>query len=467
MKTSLSFVVLFMYCSMSFAQSSSSVDSLIKENTEAIKILKKIHLSGYFQPEFQIAESKGVKNPGRDFEPNVDKRFIMRRARLKVAYNSKPFEMVLVTENTEGAFALHDVYASYTFEKLGLKYTAGLFPRPFGFEEQYSSANHEGPERARFSSTLLPTEADLGCKLSYFNVKPFTFEVGVFNGTATGKDFDSYKDIVARIGFDQKINSSNLSGGVSFYHGGIIQGTNKLFKTENVNNSIQFVLQDTLNHTKGSSALRQYLGADLQYSFKTTLGQTTLRAEWMSGTQPGSISFTDSPKLGTTLPTFDTYTRKFNALTTYFLHKIGETNLQLLVKYDWYDPNTKADEKDFVAGSNLNATDLKYSTVGLGLNYYYHNIYIMVYYDIIKNEKAANVVGFEKDIKDNVLTIISPKQRVKQFQLTLLPNPKVESDFQLFYDQKLLSKERKDLVNETISYYQTASEMLKKKKYQK
>ena len=70
-------------------------------------------------------------------------------------------------------------------------------------------------------------------------------------------------------------------------------------------------------------------------------------------------------------------------------------------------------------------------------------------------------------IKDNVLTIISPKQKVKQLQLTLIPNPKVASEFQLLYDQKPLAKPRLDLENETISYYQTASDILKKKKYQK
>lgn len=69
-------------------------------------------------------------------------------------------------------------------------------------------------------------------------------------------------------------------------------------------------------------------------------------------------------------------------------------------------------------------------------------------------------------IKDNVLTIISPKQKVKQYQLTLKPNQKVEKDFQIYYEQNPLKQERKDLVNQTISYYQTASDMLKKKKYQ-
>ncbi len=70
-------------------------------------------------------------------------------------------------------------------------------------------------------------------------------------------------------------------------------------------------------------------------------------------------------------------------------------------------------------------------------------------------------------IKDNVLTIISPKQQVKQFQLSLKPDQKTAPEFQLYYDQTPLKKERTDLVKETVSYYQTASDMLKKKKYQK
>lgn len=70
-------------------------------------------------------------------------------------------------------------------------------------------------------------------------------------------------------------------------------------------------------------------------------------------------------------------------------------------------------------------------------------------------------------IKDNVLTVLSPKQTVKQFQLTLKPDQKLSPEFQIYYDQVPLIKERTDLVNETISYYQTASDILKKKKYQK
>ena len=70
-------------------------------------------------------------------------------------------------------------------------------------------------------------------------------------------------------------------------------------------------------------------------------------------------------------------------------------------------------------------------------------------------------------IKDNVLTIISPKQKVEQFQLSLKPDQKLAPEFQIYYDQVLMNKERTDLVNETISYYQTASDLLKRKQYQK
>lgn len=70
-------------------------------------------------------------------------------------------------------------------------------------------------------------------------------------------------------------------------------------------------------------------------------------------------------------------------------------------------------------------------------------------------------------IKDNVLTIISPVKKVKQFQLTPQPDGKLKPGFQLFYDEKPMTTLRDDLVKETISFYQTSAYLLKNKKYQK
>ena len=91
--------------------------------------------------------------------------------------------------------------------------------------------------------------------------------------------------------------------------------------------------------------------------------------------------------------------------------------------------------------------------------------------DVFKQDyKPRALIATYQDlglIKDNILTVISPKQKVKQFQLTLKSNQNINADFQIHYDQIPLKTEREDLVKETISYYQTASEILKKKNYQK
>ena len=89
---------------------------------------------------------------------------------------------------------------------------------------------------------------------------------------------------------------------------------------------------------------------------------------------------------------------------------------------------------------------------------------------MMENYKPRAFIATYQDlgmIKDNVLTILSPKQQVKQFELVLRPKEGIEADFQAYYDQKQLQTPRPDLIKETIAYYQTASDVLKQKKYQK
>ena len=91
--------------------------------------------------------------------------------------------------------------------------------------------------------------------------------------------------------------------------------------------------------------------------------------------------------------------------------------------------------------------------------------------DVLKSDyKPRAFIATYQDlgfIKDNVLTILSPKQRVRQFELHLNQKNDIAPEYQIYYDEKPLKTERTDLVNETISFYQTASDMLKQKKYQK
>jgi phosphoglycerol transferase MdoB-like AlkP superfamily enzyme len=85
-----------------------------------------------------------------------------------------------------------------------------------------------------------------------------------------------------------------------------------------------------------------------------------------------------------------------------------------------------------------------------------------------KNYKPRALIATYQNlglIKDNVLTILSPKQAVKQLKLTPRFDKKLGDAFQLNFDQELLQTPREDLINETISYYQTASARLKNKRY--
>jgi phosphate-selective porin len=76
-----------------------------------------------------------------------------------------------------------------------------------------------------------------------------------------------------------------------------------------------------------------------------------------------------------------------------------------LVKYDWYDPNTKVSGKSIGApGANLSSANIKYNTLGIGyINYLTENVKLVLFYSMPKNEQTA-LAGYTNDLKDNVLT---------------------------------------------------------------
>ncbi|MER3470247.1 MAG: hypothetical protein C4330_02675 [Chitinophagaceae bacterium] len=76
-----------------------------------------------------------------------------------------------------------------------------------------------------------------------------------------------------------------------------------------------------------------------------------------------------------------------------------------MLKYDWYDPNTKVNGTQIANGSNLTAADIKFSTVAFGVTHYITPaLKILAYYDVIKNE-STGMDGFKTDVQDNVFTL--------------------------------------------------------------
>jgi len=99
------------------------------------------------------------------------------------------------------------------------------------------------------------------------------------------------------------------------------------------------------------------------------------------------------------------YNRNFNGAYFYLLQNIFSVKHQFLLKYDWYDPNTKIKGKEIGAiGSNFTMADVTFSTLGIGYIYYItSNVKAVLYYAMPTNEKT-NLQGATTNIADNIFT---------------------------------------------------------------
>jgi hypothetical protein len=163
-----------------------------------------------------------------------------------------------------------------------------------------------------------------------------------------------------------------------------------------------FLLDSSVSNV-GEIAPRHYYGADVQLVYRHKWGQTEWRAEYWQGQQPGTAITTINPG---TLPQGPVYRRHFDGAFFYFLQNIINEHHQLLVKYDWYDPNTKVSKSEIgEAGTNLTQADIKYSTLGIGYVYYFNDhVKLVTYYEFVENESTL-LPGYAADLPDNILTV--------------------------------------------------------------
>ena len=375
-----------------------------------------IKLSGYIQPQFQVAQSAGEKSfGGGDFSPTVKNRFMLRRSRVKFDYATfsetkmPKFQFVFQLDATERGVNARDMWGRFFENKYNcFSLTTGLFARPFGFEINYSSGDRESPERGRMSQILMRTERDIGAMVSFMPqrkdhpLKQLQIDLGVFNGEGLSgpTEFDSNKDIIGRIQWKKQPLSKNvfLSFGASYLNGGIRQN-NKIINRMTGKTLDFTAVTDSL--AIGTRSPRTYMGADAQLKIENHFGNTELRAEYVTGTQTGVAATSETPGTAVSDPLF---VRPFNGAYLYLLQSFGKKH-QLGIKYDWYDPNTHVQSSDLKKDTKLSAADLKYNTLGFGYIFYMNeNLKWVFWYDIIKNEKTQ-LTGLTEDLKDNLLTI--------------------------------------------------------------
>jgi hypothetical protein len=413
-------------------QAQSQTDSLkqaVSEINKTVEVLKRIKVTGWVQAQYQWAEEKGAANfDGGNFSKYSDQRFMIRRGRVKFTYTHNLSQFVLQLNGSERGVNLVEIFAKVTDPwTKSFSLQAGVMNRPFGFEIEQSSQLRESPERSRYTQILMPNERDLGAKIIFEPGKDkkwygFRIDAGFYNGQGIAvpgtssvigpyvndgvNEFDGIKDFIGRIFYykNSKDEKYRYGIGMSHYNGGIANSTNIFYELDG--NS--YVAADTTSQSFiGKSAKRKYTGAELFFSVKSVLGKTTVRGEYIYGTQPG---LKDDSRSLAALPLNAyakraTYMRDFNGSYAYLIQRIGQTKHELVLKYEWYDPNTKIKGTDLNSANGIGAGDVKYTALGMGYNYYYdEHILFMFHYNQVKNEKT-NVSGYTKDLGDNIFTI--------------------------------------------------------------
>ena len=381
----------------------------------------RIRIGGYIQPQFQIASDKGAKSyEGGDFSQEVSSRFELRRSRIRIDYvnfgeNGQPgMQFAFQFDANEKGFTVRDVWGRIFENKFKLfSFTTGMFARPFSYELNYSSSDRESPERGRMSQILMKSERDLGAMVSFDARRNIGFwsnlkvDLGVFNGqgiVATG-EFDNIKDVIARVSLKPVHLSDKVqfSAGASTLQGGLTQNTKFKFLTGTVNGIKTTMVDSNATNLYGRSP-RIYYGADAQLKIKNRIGFTEFRAELVVGQQTGTATSSETP---TALVTGKDgyYIRNFNGAYFYFIQSLFSVKHQLVLKYDWYDPNTKVSGNEIGApGSNLSVANIRYNTLGIGYVYYMtENVKLVVYYARVMNE-PTRLSGYTSDVSDDVMT---------------------------------------------------------------
>ncbi len=352
--------------------------------------LKKFKFSGYLQArtEFSEASSDSVRvsgSPASISSPNAT-RFFIRRARVKLTYDSSPLSQAVVyfdggADRTvrllEAYVTLLDPWTPNHDHQL----TLGQFNVPFGWEIERSSSVRELPERSRAENVLFSGERDRGAKLESQWTPKLKTSLAVLNGAGVNSaDFPTTdptrgKDVTGRVRWSQGAWDAAVSG----YWGRQVTALTG-----------PDVLTD-----------KTRLGVDAQ-GFWTlpSAGGGSIRAEYYSGHDANA----DSVRTLIAAPTSANPNRLLRAgadrqhLATDILgwyvmvvQNLGD-RFQAVARYDVYDLNVDVDHDQF-------------ERLGFGLNAFYDGFTrVSLSYDAITTDAPAGSGRFT-DPHDNLWTI--------------------------------------------------------------
>lgn len=389
-------------------------------------------ISAYVQAQYEHhQDSQDQVQQGGSYL-NQD-RFLVRRGRVRfdAAWRFAELALELDGNTTRGpSFSLRRAEASLVWrgskpwsgkiarrderdvELPPIKLTLGLTEIPFGLELVETARERVFAERSQGSLAFFPSEPDLGVRVSG-GLGFFRYSIAILNGEPLddrsggrgGRDPNSAKDIVARIGADaHPTPSSGISGGVSVLRGeGFHQGTEATKNSVQWRDSNENALIDPgeITASPGAAATpsesfpRWAFGADLRLRARTSLGWSSLYGEvTLASNLDRGLFVADPVATSVDVRELSYYAAFVQEITPYGLAGF---------RFDTYDPN--ADFFDKRQGKLVPTSQAIHTfspLVGLALPGYARLIF---QYDVVRDLLAKDARGVPVDLKNDRWTL--------------------------------------------------------------
>jgi hypothetical protein len=386
----------------------------------ALDFLKSISVSGYVQAQYERHQDSEdqIRQGGSLLNQN---RFSVRRGRLKVErqweYASVMLELDAST--TKGPTVVPQ-HAEASLQYRGgngltlppmVKLTFGIFDLPYGYELVESPKTRFFMERSLASRSFFPSEPDVGVRLTSA-IGWLRTAVAVVNGSSLSdkaypyRDPDSFKDIVARAGFDVSPTPwLELQGGASVLNGhGFHAGSDAtkngvVWKDANENGTIDLGELQAVPGSSGTPSQtfhRWAVGGDLRVGVKTPIGWTRVSGELTAASNLDRGLYVADP----TLTNIDTREVGFVAGITQELFEYGVVGL----RFDQYDPNQDSQDK---RGGKLLPTSAAIRTFSpmVGLTLPNNAARLIFQYDIVKDHLGRDPQGVPADLENNAWSL--------------------------------------------------------------
>jgi hypothetical protein len=366
----------------------------------------KIKITGYIQTQMEVCGKDGKTKTGglTSYSEDRDKmsddwflRYGIRRGRVRTQYIRGKVKGQVEIDINENGLTTKNAFIQATFSPY-INAKIGLLTIFFGDEVCYPSALIETLEKSLATQKLFPDEKDFAFQLTMKGKQKtvldgFTWDVGLTSGNSVHKDNDGNMNLLTHLKYNHSFNNLSFGLGASWYEGSTNNADTLVYKVEN--HSWQPEITDR-NHRN----TRRYIGFDAQISLNTDFGKTNLRGEYIFGKQPSMETDIKSPNNNEYTDYFS-YQRDFSSSYLYLIQQINNKPLFVVFKYSFFNPNTKINDNEI-----RNKGDIKYTNYGIGCYYdFKYGIKLACFYDFFQNEKTNSLPSYNKDLKDNLLTL--------------------------------------------------------------